>query len=154
MSAAFSVRIEGLAALDARLKAMATTDAKRCIRKALRRGAEIMQESVQSRTPIRPDLPSGTALPQGALASDIEIHSLVLDDNLAVSIGPGHATAHVADFVEFGHERKGGQVPAHPFLRVSYEATREESVAAIITTLAAEIEKSSSAPQSAGKQVA
>lgn len=149
--AGFSVRIEGLQALDARLKAMGTTDAKRCIRMALRRGAEIMQSSIQSRTPIRPDLPSGTALPQGALASDIEIHQIVLDDNLAVSIGPGSHTAHVADFVEFGHERKGGQVPAHPFLRPSYEATREQSVAAIVTTLAAEIEKT--APQ-AGKQVA
>jgi HK97 gp10 family phage protein len=141
MMAAFSCRIEGLHALDARLKAMGNAEAKKCIRKALQSGALIMQESIRSRAPVRPDLPSTTALPVGALASDIEIHNLVLDDNLCVSIGPGSHTAAAADWTEFGHQRKGGQVPAHPFLRVSYEATREESVAAIVTTLAAEIEK-------------
>jgi HK97 gp10 family phage protein len=141
MMAGFTVSITGLKELDQRLKEMATSDAKRCIRKALKSGALIMQESIRSRAPVRPDLPSTTALPVGALASDIEIHNLVLDDHLAVSIGPGSHTAFQASLVEWGHERKGGQVPSHPFLRPAYESTREESVAAIVTTLAAEIEK-------------
>jgi hypothetical protein len=146
--AAFSCRIEGLAALDARLKEMGTTEAKRCIRKGLRAGAVIMQEAIRSITPTRPDLPSTTALPVGALVNDIEIANIVVDDSLGVMIGPGKHTAHAARLTEYGHARKGGQVPAHSFIRRAYESAREPSTTALVTTLATEIEQASSGKSS------
>jgi HK97 gp10 family phage protein len=169
--AGFSVRIEGLAALDARLKEMGNAEAKKCIKKALKAGAIVVQEAIQERTPVRPDLPSSTALPVGALANDIEVAGIVNDDNLAIMIGPGKHTAHAARLVEYGHRSvtggtskkskdgkyrgngreaesvngvSGGQVPAHPFIRPAYEASRTEATDAIVKTLAAEITKTSS----------
>lgn len=139
----FTVQIEGLQALDAKLKAMGQVEAKKNIRKALQAGAVVMQTAIRERTPVRPDLPSSTALPVGAMVNDIQIASIVVDDNLAVMIGPGKHTVHQAVFVEYGHEQKGGQVPAHPFVRPSYEASRESATAALCSTLATEVEKSS-----------
>lgn len=170
MCAAFSVHIEGLAALDARLKEMGNAEAKKCIKKALKAGAVVVQAAIQERTPVRPDLPSTTALPVGALVNDIQVAGIVDGDNLAIMIGPGKHTAHAARLVEYGHravtggsstkgkdgkyrgkgrESKsvngvdGGQVPPHSFIRTGYEASREEATDAIVKTLAEAIEKSS-----------
>lgn len=168
--AGFTVNIQGLAELDARLKEMGNVEAKKCIRKALKAGGKVMQEAILERTPVRPELPSSTALPPGALANDIVVKNTVEGDNLAVAVGPGSHTAYAARLVEYGHRsvsggisRKdengkyrgkgteaasvngvsGGQVPAHPFIRTAYEASREPATDAIVTTLASEIEKSS-----------
>jgi hypothetical protein len=143
MCAAFSVRVEGLQALDVKLKAMGTTEAKKCIRKGLKAGAVVMQTAIREVTPVRPDLPSTTALPLGALVNDIEVANIVIENNLAVMIGPGKHTARQARWVEYGHARKGGQVAAHSFIRRAYESAREASTAALVETLAVEIEKSS-----------
>lgn len=153
--AGFTVNITGLKELDRRLQEMGTQDAKRCIRKALNAGGTVMQEAIQAITPVRPDLPSGSALPVGAMVNDILISNYTADNNLAVLVGPGHRTAHAARWTEYGHEmvtrggKGAGQVPPHSFIRRGYESAREPAVEAIVTTLASEIEKA--AP---GRQVA
>jgi HK97 gp10 family phage protein len=168
--AGFTVSITGLKELDQRLKEMGQAEAKKCIRKALKAGAVVVQAAIQERAPVRPDLPSSTALPVGALVNDIEIHGAVEGDNLAITIGPGSHTAHAARLVEYGHRMvtggtsrlaksgkyrgrgkeaasvngvKGGQVPPHSFIRLAYEASRTEATDALVTTLATEIEKAS-----------
>jgi HK97 gp10 family phage protein len=169
--AGFSVHIEGLQALDARLKEMGNAEAKKCIKKALKAGAVVVQKEIQERTPVRPDLPSTTALPVGALVNDIEVAGIVDGDNLAIMIGPGKHTEHAARLVEYGHRSvtggtstkgkdgkyrgngrevkavngvTGGQVPPHPFIRPAYEASRTGATDVLVKTLASEIEKSSS----------
>lgn len=120
-------------------------------RKALRKGAKVTQAAVQERAPVRPDLPSGTALPIGALAADIVIRSYTDGDGREVaSVQPGARTSHAAGWVEFGHQMvtggrltktgKGngknvGFVPAHPFFRPAAEASAEAASAAIIESL-------------------
>jgi len=159
----FSIDLKGLSEVKAKLDALGTSEAKRIVRKALKVGAAIVQEAVEIRIPARPDLPSGTALPIGALRSDITIKMKESDQgNQAAIVQPGESTWHVAEFVESGHRlvRGGysketkpgsgkyrgpgsevGTVDPHPYIRKAYEQTREEAAQAIATTLVTEIEK-------------
>lgn len=77
---------------------------KKITRKALRKGAEVIRAAVADEAPERPDLPSSTALPIGALKSDIIIRSYTDENGTEVaSVQPGKYTDHVAAFVEYGH---------------------------------------------------
>jgi HK97 gp10 family phage protein len=99
-----SVEIKGLADLQRKLDALATSTAERCIRTALKAGAEVEKAAIEERIPARPDLPSRTALPIAALKSDISIQMKRSDQgNISAIVGPGEATAHVAEWVEEGH---------------------------------------------------
>jgi len=163
-----SIDIAGLAEVKAKLEALGTTQANRIVRKALKAGAAIVQEAIEVRIPARPDLPSGTALPIGALKSDIEIKMKSSDpQNQAAVVQPGELTFHVAEWVETGHRLvrggysreliKNGQgtgkyrgpgtevgtVPPHEYIREAYEVSREDAALAIATTLITEIEKAS-----------
>lgn len=82
---------------------------KRITRKALRKGAQVIQAAVIAEAPERLDLPSGTALPVGALKTDIIIKAYTDEYGKEVaSIQPGEYTNHVAGFVEFGHKMVTG----------------------------------------------
>lgn len=139
---------------------------KAITRKALRKGAKITQAAIEERAPERPDLPSGTALPIGALAADIVVRSYTDADGREVaSVQPGALTDHVAGWVEFGHRmvRGGysrvnkktgktsgpgaevGQVPAHPFFRPGAEESEEAAAAAIVDSLAEDAVKADAA---------
>ena len=112
---------------------MAGPDVKHVIDAGLRAGGEVFQAAIAERAPERPDLPSGTALPPGALKTDIELHRGRSDEGLpAVIVSPGKYTQHVARWVEYGHRlvrggynKKGkggpgkevGSVAAYPFIR-------------------------------------
>ena len=156
----FTARIEGLKELDAKLAELGTTAAKRVIREALKQGGYVFQLAVEERAPERPALPSGTALPPGALKLDIVVEMGTDDEGLpAAIIRPGKYTAYVARFVEYGHRlvkggyrsmKRGkmrgsghdiGEVPAYPFIRPGYEAAREEAVRVTCESLASGIEK-------------
>ena len=157
----YSIDIVGLKELDATLSNLKEATAKRLVWGALEAGADVFQEAVAQAAPERPDLPSGTALPVGALKQDIEIHRGKDDQGApAVIIGPGKYTAHVARWVEYGHRLvRGGyskvlkngktrgpgkevsQVPAHPFIRPAYEAVRDTAVDVTVLTLADSITK-------------
>jgi HK97 gp10 family phage protein len=154
-----SIRFEGLAELEQDLTAIGDEKrVKSIIRKALRAGAVIMQGAIEERAPERPDLPSSNALPVGALRADIVVTATTDETGaLAVSVGPGKYTKHVASWVEYGHQMvQGGRlslfgngtghrvgthgmtstfVPPHPFIRPAYEASREAAAEAIVESL-------------------
>jgi hypothetical protein len=126
--------------------------------KAMRAGGEVMQEALREAAPERPDLPSGTALPVGELANDIQL-SVIKDSNgtIVARIGPGKKSRHVAVWVEYGHEMShrqsekrliGGKfqgkfVPAHPWIRPTFETTIDEAVAVAGYRMQEEIAKAS-----------
>jgi HK97 gp10 family phage protein len=168
MADGVSIDITGLSEVKAKLDALGTTKANRIVRTALKAGAAIAQEAVEYRAPERVDLPSGTALPIGALRADITVQLKESNQgNQTAIIGPGELTIHVAEWVEEGHRlvRGGysrevikngepigkyrgpgsevGTVEPHPFVRKAYEGCREEVAQAIATTLVAEVEKAS-----------
>jgi HK97 gp10 family phage protein len=157
------IKIEGLDALKATFQALATKGADRCVLKALQAGAVIEQAAITERAPVKDT--TGGMLPDGALKSDIVIttHRNKSRDTPYVTVAPGKYTSHVALWVEYGHRliRGGysrllksgktrgpgaqiGTVPAHPFIRPAYEASRQEVAAAIASTLVTEIQKSAS----------
>jgi hypothetical protein len=154
----FTARIEGLKELDAKLAELAGPAAKRILRDGLDAGGKIFQAAVMARAPERPVLPSGNALPPGALKLDIEVVHGKADGLPAVIVEPGFFTRHAARWVEYGHRlvkggyskvvgdrRRGpgheiGNVPAHPFIRPGYEAAREAAVGATVMMIAHEIE--------------
>jgi HK97 gp10 family phage protein len=105
-----SVDIQGLSELQAKLEQLATSRAERCIRTALKAGAEIEQAAVEDKIPRRLPGAAGTALPEGALKGDISFEiKRSQQGNLAAIVGPGKLTAHVAEWVEEGHRLvKGG----------------------------------------------
>jgi HK97 gp10 family phage protein len=156
------VKIDGLKEIDDAFAAMADpARVKKIVRKALNKGAKVEQAALRERAPERPDLPSGTALPPGALKADIVIGNTTDGDNLAVIVGPGKYTRHAAGWVEYGHQmvvggrRKVGkngnvtgkgrlvkvngteltQVPAHPFIRPAYEESASAVTSAIVESL-------------------
>jgi hypothetical protein len=157
----FTAQIVGLKELDAKLSELQTTTATRVINEGLMAGGRIFQAAVMARAPERPTLPSGTALPPGALKLDIEVHRSHDPEGLpAVIVAPGKFTRHAARWVEYGHrlvkggynkllasgKKRGpgkeiGDVPAYPFIRPGYEAAREEAVGATVMTIAYGIEK-------------
>lgn len=165
----FSVDILGLKELDAKLSEMSTEMSTKIVRKALRAGGKVMQEAIAEAAPVKADTArGGTSLPPGTLKSDI-IVTLGRDDegSPAAIVGPGKYTAHVANFVEYGHRqvtggysnikngkasgpgKSTGQVPAYPFIRPAYEATREASVEAMITSLRNGVEGNTAAESAA-----
>jgi HK97 gp10 family phage protein len=156
-----SIEVKGLAELQAKLDALSTKQADRCIRTALKAGAVIEQAAIVERAPVKDT--TGGSLPDGALKNDIIIRFLK-DTAGAISaiVGPAKLTAHVARWVEYGHRlvRGGrsrllatgktrgpgsqqGDVAAHPFIRPAYESSRQAVTTAICTTLATELEKAS-----------
>jgi HK97 gp10 family phage protein len=158
---AFEVKVEGLAELQAKLNDMKTDGAKRIMNRALRAGGEVFKEEVEQRAPVRPELPSGTALPPGALQHDISVKTITGDAKSGiVLVGPGRLTRHVARWVEFGHRlvRGGtsrllangktrgrgsevGQVPAHPFMRPAFEAGVQRALEAVKASIVDDLAK-------------
>ena len=150
----FTTQIEGLKELDRKLGELGTKAARRVIRKALKAGGEVFRVAVAERAPERPDLHSGTALPPGVLARDIEVDMGTADGLPAAIIEPGSYTRHVARWVEYGHRlvkgghssmKRGklqgngaqiGDVPAYPFIRPGYEASRAEATKVTCESLA------------------
>jgi HK97 gp10 family phage protein len=155
----FSVKVNGLAEIQRRLDQLKAADAKRIMNKALRAGAQVFKVAIEERAPERPDLPSGTALPPGALRRDVVIRTLKGDERGGVvTVGPGKLTNHAAHLVEYGHRQvRGGyskllksgktrgpgrqisQVPPHPYERPAFEAAGSAAMDAVATSLQADI---------------
>lgn len=151
----------GLNELIANLES-AGKEATPIVRKGLRAGAEVFQAAIVERAPERPNLPSGTALPVGALKTDIVIHRGVEDGNEAMIVGPDKLTRHVADWVEYGHRlvrggtsketAKGsgkyrgrgkhvGDVHPWPFIRPAFEVSAGRAETACTEIIAKEVTK-------------
>jgi HK97 gp10 family phage protein len=142
-----SATITGLDELNAKMESLQKGSFEKAARKALRVAGKVVQTAIRERAPIRVDAHhSGTALPVGALAADINLGNVKHPDGTEayqISIGAGKHTAHVARFVEYGHENaKGsGHTPAHPFIRPAYEASEAAAATALVTTFMEEQEK-------------
>jgi HK97 gp10 family phage protein len=163
MMGGFSESFVGLKELDEKLEQLGQDAARKIVRKGLKAAGTVLQAAVREATPERPTLPSGTALPPGTLARDIEMHIGKSDEGLpAAIVQPGAYTWHVAEWVEYGHRLvKGGQaewyaavgskakrrrrggnghvigdVPAHANFRKGFEAGRAEAVAVFGATVA------------------
>jgi hypothetical protein len=124
---------------------------------ALRAGAQVFLEALQDTVPERPDLPSGTALPVGALRDDLQSRVSRQEDGTYIAhIGPGKQTRHVAGWVEYGHELSGTEkrliggnlegkfVKAHPWIRPAFDMSEEEAMAAVGLVVEEEIGKEAS----------
>jgi HK97 gp10 family phage protein len=155
-----SIEIKGLEEIKATFQSLAAKDANKCILTALKAGAVVEQAAITERAPVKDT--SGGLLPDGALKSDVTVTTHRYKDGTPyVTVQPGKYTARVAQWVEYGHrlirggyskvlkngKTKGpgkviGDVPAHPFIRPAYEASREAVADTIGKTLLAEIEKS------------
>lgn len=121
-------------------------------RRGMRAGGQVVQAAVTAAAPVRPDLPSGTALPPGALAADIELHvTKERDGSISAYIEPGKYTYYAARLVEYGHDqyvgrkKKGGalvrRVAGKPWFRPAYEASEVQALWTAEDAIAAEIEK-------------
>lgn len=154
---AFSMKIEGLKEIDAKLSELKGRTARRIIKEAVLAGGKVLQGEVRLRAPVRGSLPHGTALPPGALKSDIELRFGFSGDGLpAAIVKPGRYTAHVARWLEYGHRLvrggysrvlaggrtrgrgreiktlSGGAVPAYPFIRPAFETAKIPAIEATV----------------------
>lgn len=155
-----SLQVQGLDELQRRLDLLRTEQAQKILRKGLRAGGRWVQTEVAERAPVRPSLPSGTALPVGALKFDVILRNIyrgVPEGGAVVTVGFGKFTAHVARWVEFGHRlvaggrymnwgKRGkgevtGRVWAHPFMRPAWEATENVCALTFANTVKAELDK-------------
>lgn len=164
MMGGFTAQVTGLHELDQKLAELGDKAARKIVRDALKDAGAVFEAAVRARAPVRSGAASGTALPPGALQNDIVSILGTTDDGgptlPAVIVRPGRYTRRAAEWVEYGHrqvkggylkvlpsgKRRGpgrevGAVPAHPFIRPSYEAAREQAAQVCCTSLALGIEK-------------
>lgn len=145
---------EGIAEFEGAMVQLSIDLPEKVIRKGLRAGGQVVQAAVTLAAPVRdPSKPSTTALPPGALKSDIELRVMKESDgSFSALIQPGKYTRYAARLVEYGHEmivggRKGkggasiGQVPAHPFFRPAFEGSEQGAMVVAEEVILAEIEK-------------
>jgi HK97 gp10 family phage protein len=156
MADGLEITTTGFAEVERSLEEMGQSLGEQICRKALRAGGNVMKAAIAANAPVRPPLPSGTALPPGALQSDITvIVSKDAPDSFSAWIEPGKETIHVARWVEWGHrlvrgktrKRKNlkgkeiGDVVAHPYIRPAFDANEDLAFEAIAETVATEVNK-------------
>jgi hypothetical protein len=167
MADGVDISIENLPQFEAMMKDLGEGAAiEKVERKAMRAGGSIIQAAIIAAAPVRTNLPSGTALPPGAVKSDILLNVVKEPDaSISAIVRPGKLTLHVVRWLEYGHElivggRKGkggvnkGRVEAinagQGFVRVSFEGSEAEAVAAIEKVLAAALTQAATEYQAAG----
>lgn len=143
------VKVEGVPELEALLAKFAGPVAERAMIDGVTKGAQMFQEAITDAAPVRPDLPSGTALPPGKLKSEIQIRLAKLrNGTIATFIEPSKAVRHAARWVEYGHrlvsggrltKRGGGKIKGivvpHPFVRPAFEATESAALDTVEQTI-------------------
>jgi hypothetical protein len=155
-----TITFEGMPEFSRMMTELAGPAAERIARHGVRAGARVVQAAITEAAPVRPDLPSGTALPVGALKNDIVVKTVKESDgSISAYISPGARTAHAARLVEYGHRLvKGGYskqgagilgqgysgpgrdigfVPAAPFIRPAWENSEAAAEDAIAMDIAA-----------------
>lgn len=157
MADGLEITVTGLSELDAAMADLGSGDAvEQVCRRALREGGNVMKAAIAANAPVRVELPSGTALPPGALQSDIQVTvSKDSENSFSAWIEAGPATIHVSRFVEYGHQlvRGGrlatkrsrgngkivGDVRAHPYIRPAFDSNEDLAVDAVSESLAKDI---------------
>ena len=114
-----SIKLKGAAELERKFRAMPNKIAGRVLKRVAEAGAEEIRKETAARAPVRT-----SKLAQSIVSVVVE----AARDLVEMGIGPGKE-AFYGLFVEFGHSGRGGQhVPAHPFLRPAFEASRKRAV--------------------------
>jgi hypothetical protein len=151
----FQMELKGLKEIDEKLSGLKGPVARRLIHDAVMAGGKVLQDEVRLRAPARPSLPRGTAIPPGALKSDIELRFGMSEEGLpAAIIKPGRYTAHVARWLEYGHRlvrggyskllsggrtrgrgQEVGVVRPYPFIRPAFETARIAAMTATVQSL-------------------
>jgi hypothetical protein len=156
---AFTMELHGLKEIDTKLSGLKGPVARRLIHDAVMEGGKVLQTEVRLRSPARPSLPHGSAIPPGALKSDIELRFGFTEEGLPCAIvKPGKYTAHVARWLEYGHRLvrggyskvltggrtrgKGhevGAVQPYPFIRPAFETARMAALEATVQSFEREL---------------
>lgn len=140
-------RVDGLDDLNRLLDGIAGEDGVKIIEGALQDAGEVVKKAIEDRAPVRPDLPSTTALPIDWLRHDVAVKKpRPTSKGIIVTIGPNRRTKHVARWVEYGHrlvrggslkvwkgrsQGKGklaGNVEAHPYIRPAWEQSKSATL--------------------------
>lgn len=154
------LEVKGLKELEQKLQDLGTKAAERAVKRSLKAGAEVIQKAVEEAAPTKDE--TGGNLPEGALKSDIEVR-IKRDNNnkLEAWVQPGKFTGYVARWVEYGHRlvrggrsrlnkktgktlgpgKQIGEVKQHPFIRPAFEASAQEAIDKITSTLKSEISR-------------
>lgn len=148
MADGISIQVRGVPELEALFAQFAGPVAEKAMIDGVTAGAEIFQEAITEAAKIRPDLPSGTALPPGKLKSEIQIRLVKLRNGvIATFIEPSRDVRHVARWLEYGHRLvKGGRlgksngkqigfVLPDPFVRPSFERVENQALEAVEQTI-------------------
>ena len=91
MADGIEIQVDGIPQFEAMMRDLGEGDAiDKVKRRAMRAGGRIIQQAITDAAPVRPPLPSGTALPPGALKADILL-SVVKESDGSISaiIRPG-----------------------------------------------------------------
>ena len=175
MADSIEIKVTGIPELLTNLEKLKSKAAEKVIRKSLRKGARLMQAALAEAAPVRPDLPSTTALPPGALASDIEISVKKTTTGITATIGSGSWTEHAGIFVEYGHRmvrggyskvikqgknagktrgpgKETGFVPEHQWVRPCFESNADSISAVICESLNEEVVKAASNPDNISEE--
>jgi HK97 gp10 family phage protein len=150
MADGLEITTTGFAEVERSLDDLGQSLGEQICRKALRAGGNVMKAAIAANAPVRPDLPSGTALPAGALQSDITVVvTKEAPDSFSAWIEPGPASRHVSIFVEWGHrlvkgERQIGDVSAAPYIRPAFDANEDLASNAVADTIATEVNAAAS----------
>ncbi len=160
MADGLEITFEGMPEFTRYMQDLAGPVVERIARHAMRAGGRVIQAAITEDAPVRTDAWSGTALPPGALKSDITLKVVKEPDgSISAIIAPGARSRHVAKFVEYGHRlvkggksrKRGGtlgqsyvgsggvvgEVPAHPFIRPAFERSEPAAQDAIAMDIAA-----------------
>jgi hypothetical protein len=126
------------------MKSLEATKADAIKVKSLKEAGTILKTAIEEATPEAavPPTSESTALPQGALKNDVEMH--VSRSNHSVVVGYGKWTRHVARWLEFGfHRFKTGKfINARiGFFRGAVEAALPEAQATLKESLLTNIAK-------------
>jgi HK97 gp10 family phage protein len=147
------LRIEGLSAVQEKLKQLPADMARKVFTKALRSAGKVMKAEMVSRAPVRTEDvgPNSDSLPVGAVKANITSRVSIkpADKYGRVTIGPNKVVAHVVRWLETGWiltghkpgKRRIKNIPARPFVRPSADAAGQQAVDALTETLRTEIEK-------------
>ena len=150
-----NVEWSGLQEMVAKLESAGTNMRGKPIYEALGKGGDVIKAAMMELAPMLDEhQPGSDQLPPGALREDTRVAFEVIDGEPMAVIGPSKRTAHVAEWVEYGHRKvsggyskvlpngktrgpgsSGGRTGAYPYLRPAFEASVGEAVEVVGVSL-------------------
>jgi HK97 gp10 family phage protein len=106
-------------------------------KRMVRAGGLVFKQEIVERAPVLTEKNQGSnSLEPGALKNDVHVYQLKGELVPTAAVGFGK-TGWIATLVEYGHRlihgtKTFGDVPAHPFVRPSFEAANSSAEAAMV----------------------